>query len=109
MSEYQSANDFLIAPRLLALAKEEGEAFITFDKAAKRTNGIIPPKTREFISLAVALTTQCPYCLDVHTRAAKKAGATAEEIAELITIAAAVRAGATMGYGLMTLRLYEEA
>ncbi|WP_413708434.1 carboxymuconolactone decarboxylase family protein [Ralstonia sp. Ralssp110] len=57
----------------------------------------------------VALTTQCSYCLDVHTKAAKKAGATAEELAELISIAAAVRAGATMGHGLMAIRLFEEA
>ncbi|WP_316897072.1 carboxymuconolactone decarboxylase family protein [Ralstonia mannitolilytica] len=69
----------------------------------------MPPKVREFISLAVALTTQCSYCLDVHTKAAKKAGATAEELAELISIAAAVRAGATMGHGLMALRLFDEA
>lgn len=108
MNEYQSAKDFKIMPRLLDLAKEEGQAFMAFDHVAKRTDGFIPPKIREFISLAVALTTQCSYCLDVHTKAAKKAGATAEEIAELISIAAAVRAGATMGHGLMVIRLFEE-
>ncbi|WP_257878084.1 carboxymuconolactone decarboxylase family protein [Ralstonia pickettii] len=109
MSEYQSPKDFQNIPKLLALAKEEGNAFMAFDRAAKRADGLIPPKVREFISLAVALTTQCSYCLDVHTKAAKKAGATAEELAELISIAAAVRAGATMGHGLMALRLFEEA
>jgi len=108
MSEYQSGKDFQNIPKLLALAKEEGHAFMAFDAAAKRADGLIPPKVREFISLAVALTTQCAYCLDVHARAARKAGATAEELAELIAIAAAVRAGATMGHGLMALRLFEE-
>lgn len=109
MSEYQSPKDLQNIPKLLALVKEEGNAFMAFDHAAKRADGLIPPKVREFISLAVALTTQCSYCLDVHTKAAKKAGATAEELAELISIAAAVRAGATMGHGLMALRLFEEA
>ena len=109
MSDYQSPKDFQNIPKLLALAKEEGNAFMAFDHAAKRADGLIPPKIREFISLAVALTTQCSYCLDVHTKAAKKAGATAEELAELISIAAAVRAGATMGHGLMAIRLFEEA
>ncbi|AHG20701.1 carboxymuconolactone decarboxylase [Chania multitudinisentens RB-25] len=109
MSEYQSPKDFQHISKLLTLAKEEGEAFMAFDHTAKRANGTIPPKVREFISLAVALTTQCSYCLDVHTRAAKKAGATAEELAELISIAASIRAGATMGHGLMVIRLFEEA
>lgn len=109
MNEYQSAKGFQIMPRLLELAKVEGQAFMAFDHAVKRTDGFISPKVREFISLAVALTTQCSYCLDVHTKAAKKAGATAEEIAELISIATAVRAGATMGHGLMAIRLFEKA
>ena len=55
----------------------------------------------------MALTTQCAYCLDVHTKAAAKAGATREELAETAMIAAAVRAGGTLGHGLMALRLFE--
>lgn len=109
MSNYQSSNDFQYIQKLLALAPEEGNAFMAFDRAAKRTSGLIPRKTRELISLAVALTTQCAYCLDVHARAAKKAGASAEELAELIAIAAAVRAGATMAHGLLAVRLHEGA
>lgn len=69
----------------------------------------IPPKAREWIALAVALTTQCGYCLDVHSRAAKRLGTTREELAEIALIAAAVRAGATVGHGLMALRLFDEA
>ena len=109
MSQYQSPTDLQNVPRLLALARTEAKAFLAFDHAAKRDDGQIPLKVREFISLAVALTTQCAYCLDVHTKAAKAAGATAEELAELIGIAAAVRAGATMGHGLMAIRLYDAA
>lgn len=109
MSKYQSPDDFEYIQTLLSLAPEEGKAFMSFDHATKREEGLIAPKFREFIALAVALTTQCGYCLDVHTRAAKRHGATAEELAELVTIAAAVRAGATMGHGLLALRLFEEA
>ena len=109
MTHYQSPDDFRHIQTLLALAPEEARAFMAFDHAAKREDGLIPPKVREFIALAVALTTQCGYCLDVHTRAAKRHGATAAELAELVAIAAAVRAGATMGHGLLALRLYEDA
>lgn len=109
MTHYQSPQDLNLIPQLLEAAPVEGHAFLAFDHAAKRTNGHIPPKVREFIALAVALTTQCAYCLDVHTKAAKKLGATREELAELISIAAAVRAGGTMGHGLLALKLFDAA
>ncbi|UUZ75672.1 carboxymuconolactone decarboxylase family protein [Polaromonas sp. P1(28)-13] len=89
----------------MRLAPREAQAFLAFDHAAKREGGHIEPKVRELISLAVALTTQCGYCLDVHTRAAKRLGTTREELAEVALIAAAVRAGASLGHGLLALRL----
>lgn len=109
MSHYQSPEDLQNISSLLKLAPQEGKAFIDFDHVMKRTDGHIPIKTREFIALAVALTTQCAYCLEVHTAGAKRAGATQEELAELVSIAAAVRAGATMGHGLLALRLFDQA
>ncbi len=109
MSGYQSPHDLALAGEFVALVPTEAEAFLAFDHAAKREEGRIPGKTREIIALAVALTTQCAYCLDVHTRAARKLGVTREELAEVATIAAAVRAGATMGHGLLALRLFDAA
>jgi len=47
--------------------------------------------------------------LDVHTAAAKAAGATREEIAETAFIAAALRAGAAVTHGLLALKLYDAA
>jgi AhpD family alkylhydroperoxidase len=108
-TEYQTQADLRHSAELLALAPTEGKAFMNFDHAAKREDGHLPPKTRELLALAVALTTQCAYCLDVHTRAAKKAGVTAEELAEVISISAAVRAGATMAHGTFALRMFKEA
>jgi alkylhydroperoxidase/carboxymuconolactone decarboxylase family protein YurZ len=45
----------------------------------------------------------------VHTKNAKKAGATREELAETVHIAAALRAGAALTHGLLALRLFDEA
>lgn len=109
MPAYQHPDDLGRVPELLSLAPVEARGFLAFDRAAKRGDGLIPPRTRELVALAVALTTQCAYCLDVHTRAAKAAGVTREELAELVAIAAAVRAGASMGHGLLALRLFGEA
>ena len=71
------------------------DAFWAFDKAAM-ADGVVPKKYKELIALAVALTTQCPYCLEVHRGNAVKAGATPEEIAETAMVAAALRAGAAV-------------
>ena len=59
------------------------------------------------MALAVSFTTQCPYCLDVHTAAAKRAGATREEVAEAAMIAATLRAGAAITHGTLALKLYD--
>lgn len=74
------------------------KAFWAFDKAAM-ADGAIPVKYKELMALAVAFTTQCPYCIEIHSGNARKAGATDQEIAEVVTIAAALRAGAAITHG----------
>jgi AhpD family alkylhydroperoxidase len=71
------------------------DAFWAFDKAAL-ADGVVPKKYKELIALGVALTTQCPYCLEIHRGNAVAAGATPEEIAETALVAAALRAGAAV-------------
>lgn len=77
------------------LAPEVMEAFWAFDKAAV-AEGAIPVKYKELIAVAVALTTQCPYCIEIHSNNARKAGATDTELTEAGMVAAALRAGAAV-------------
>ena len=88
--------------RYAELAPEAFKAFVAFDNAVV-ANGVVPLKYKELIAIAVALTTQCPYCIDIHTSKAKKAGATEQELAETTLIAAALRAGGAMTHGTHTL------
>ena len=96
-----------LIPDLRSLDPVGFEGFAALDKVVGRTDGVVPPKYRELIAIGVALTTQCPYCLDVHTKNAKKAGATREELAETVHIAAALRAGAALTHGLLALKLFD--
>ena len=84
------------------LAPEAFKAFVAFDEAVVR-GGVIPLKYKELIAIAVALTTQCPYCIGLHSAAARKAGATEQELAEATMVAAAIRAGGAMTHGTHTL------
>jgi AhpD family alkylhydroperoxidase len=109
MNHYHDADDLKLLPELKKLAPEEFAGFVALDKIIGREGGAIPRKYRELIGLGIALTTQCPYCLDVHTRAAKRAGATREEIAEVTFLAAALRAGAAATHGALALKLFDQA
>lgn len=109
MSDFQKPDDLALVPTLMALAPAEAEAFLGLHHSAERADGSIPRKYRELIALGVALTTQCSYCLAVHTRAARENGVTKEELAEAAFIAANVRAGGTVAHSLMALRFFDKS
>jgi AhpD family alkylhydroperoxidase len=88
--------------KLGELAPEAWKGFVAFDEAAFK-DGAIPLKYKELMAVAVALTTQCPYCIEIHAKRAKKAGVTEQELAEATLIAAAMRAGAAVTHGTHTL------
>jgi AhpD family alkylhydroperoxidase len=74
------------------------KAFWAFDQAAL-ADGAIPAKYKELMAVAVALTTQCPYCIEIHSKKARETGATEQEMAEVVAVAAALRAGAAITHG----------
>jgi AhpD family alkylhydroperoxidase len=71
------------------------KAFWAFDKTAFQ-EGEISVLNKQLMAVAVALTTQCPYCIEIHTQEARKAGATDAQLAETAVVAAAMRAGAAI-------------
>ena len=108
MSHYHDSADLKLVPELKKLAPNEFEAFAGLDAIVRKEDGAIPRKYRELIAIAVACTTQCPYCLDVHTRGAIRAGATREEVAEASLLAAALRAGAAVTHGALAVKLFDQ-
>jgi AhpD family alkylhydroperoxidase len=78
--------------RLDRNAPDAMKSFWAFDKAAFEP-GAIDVLNKQLIAVAVALTTQCPYCIELHVQAARNEGATDEMLAETAVIAAAMRAG----------------
>jgi alkylhydroperoxidase/carboxymuconolactone decarboxylase family protein YurZ len=52
--------------------------------------------------------TQCPYCINGHTKAALRAGATSEELMEAIWVAAEMRAGGASAHSTLTLTMLAE-
>jgi AhpD family alkylhydroperoxidase len=70
---------------------------------ANKKDSRLGEKTRQLISLAVAVTTRCDGCITFHTDAALKAGASKEEISEALGVAMAMNAGAALIYSLRVM------
>jgi AhpD family alkylhydroperoxidase len=110
MSEhYHDPADLGYLKQMSKLAPAEFTAWFNLDSVVAREDGAIARKYRELIAIAVACTTQCPYCIEVHVKNAKKAGATAQEVSEAALIAAALRAGGAATHGAMAIKFFGEA
>lgn len=84
------------------------EAFQALDKAVfDNPDNVIPLKYTELIAVAVALTTQCPYCIEAHSNAAREAGASEQELAETIMTATALRAGGGLTHGWQAFKFFQ--
>ena len=77
VEHYHDPDDKRFARDLRKSAPDAFNAFVEFDNQALRSaNKVIPRKYTELMALAVALTTQCAYCIEGHTAAAHAEGAT---------------------------------
>lgn len=65
-------------------------------------------KVKELIAFAIAITVRCDGCLAHHSQAVLKAGATREEVAEVIGVAILMGGGPSTVYGVEALRAYDE-
>jgi AhpD family alkylhydroperoxidase len=90
------------------LSPDTVKGYVQLGQANAKT-GVFDAKTRELIALAVAISLRCDGCIAVHTAAAKKAGATKEEIAEALGVAISVNAGAALVYSTRTMDAFDAA
>ncbi len=93
--------------RLRDLKPDLFAAFVDFDSRVF-AEGALSTKVKELIAVAAAHITQCPYCIDAHTKRAKKAGASDEEVAEAVFVAMALRAGGSYSHSAIAMEALEE-
>lgn len=85
-------------------------AFFEFNKAVfNKNSGNLDLATRELIAVGVSVTTQCPFCIEDHSKRAVKAGASKADIAEAVMVAAALRAGGGVTHGWKAMKSIDEA
>jgi AhpD family alkylhydroperoxidase len=88
-------------------APEALKSFGTLSVAATATKSI-DTKTKELMALAIGIATHCEGCVAFHTRAAFKAGATRQELAETVALAVYMGGGPAVVYGGDALRAFDE-
>jgi AhpD family alkylhydroperoxidase len=92
--------------KLHGLKKDLLQSFGDFNNKVF-ADGALPAKTKELIAIAAAHITRCPYCIAGHTKRAKQLGASEEEIAEAIFVAAAMNAGASIAHSSIAMKALE--
>ena len=97
-----------LAAKRRELAPDIQTAFQSFSKHVF-ADGALPAKTKQLIAVAAAHITQCPYCIQGHTKAAMRHGATPQEIMEAIWVAAEMRAGGAYAHSLISISAMSEA
>ncbi|WP_437879441.1 carboxymuconolactone decarboxylase family protein [Pseudomonas sp. LRF_L74] len=109
MMDWNAYRDQLMAGigDLQKLSPGTVQGYLTASGAGKQTNHL-DAKTRQLISLAVAVTTRCDGCISVHAAEAVKEGASKEEIAEALGVAVAMNAGAALVYSARVLSAVDQ-
>ncbi|MCW3465349.1 carboxymuconolactone decarboxylase family protein [Chitinophaga nivalis] len=108
MTHFSDPSDKQFAKDIIQGAPQQSKSWLAFDHAVMETPSAIPQKYKELIAIGIALTTQCPYCIDKHVQQARQQGMTEAELSETIMIAAALRSGAAIGYGLLATKIYRK-
>ncbi|MBI4044028.1 MAG: carboxymuconolactone decarboxylase family protein [Candidatus Diapherotrites archaeon] len=77
-------------------------------KKKAMSEGALDRKTKELIGVGIAVAINCEYCMDSHTKKAKAFGATKQEIAEAIQVAAGILSGSALSQGMKAMQSYDE-
>jgi AhpD family alkylhydroperoxidase len=91
-----------IAERRKRLSPGIHDAFEQFSREVFAA-GALDEKTKQLVTVAVAHVTQCPYCIQGHTKLALRKGASEEELMEAIWVAAEMRAGGAYAHSTLAL------
>lgn len=83
------------------------EGFGALHKASTES-GALDNKTKELMALAIGISKQCVGCIAFHVAAAKAAGATRQEIAEVIDVCILMGGGPAYVYGLKAFEAWDQ-
>jgi AhpD family alkylhydroperoxidase len=70
--------------------------------------GALSTKQKELIALAIGISKQCNDCIGYHVKAAIRAGATRDEVAETINVVVMMNGGPGYMYGAKAMEAFDQ-
>ncbi len=81
-------------------------AFGALGKAVKE-GGVLEFKQKEYVALGIAVAVKCEACIALHVEALVRAGATREEVGDVLAMSIQMGGGPAMMYAAKALECYD--
>ena len=96
--------------RLMGLFKANKQTMMAFNGLAQAATrpGEISPAMKELTAVAIAVVTGCEDCIVYHAAAAKKHGATREELAEMLAVSVEMAGGPGAVYAAKAVEIFDD-
>ena len=72
-------------------------------------DGVLTTKVKELIALGIAVCATCDYCIAIHVKKCFEAGATKDEIAEVLGVAILMGGGPALTYSTFAVQAIDES
>lgn len=102
--KYFDPQDLKRFGEITELQEEMGKKFFDWYGTVFNGDTALTAREKALIALAVAHTVQCPYCIDAYTSASLEKGADEEQMMEAVHVAAAIKGGATLVFGVQMMK-----
>ncbi len=106
--EYFNPKDLKKFGKITEFQEEMGEKFFEWYNTVFKGDSALTAREKSLIALAVAHTVQCPYCIDAYTSSCLQKGADEEQMMEAVHVAAAIKGGATLVFGVQMMNHAEK-
>lgn len=106
--DYFNSDDLKKFSQITEHQPEMGKKFFEWYGNVFKGDTALTEREKALIALAVAHAVQCPYCIDAYTSGCLEKGADEEQMMEAIHVAAAIKGGATLVYGVQMMNHAEK-
>lgn len=104
---YYDPKDLADFPNITEWAPDQGNKFFEYYGAAT-TAGKLTEREKSLIALTVAMTQNCPYCIDAYTNKCMSLGISDEEMMEAAHVGAAMMAGVTLAHSTQMRKIVKK-
>ncbi|RKD19654.1 4-carboxymuconolactone decarboxylase [Pelobium manganitolerans] len=104
---YYNADDLKKFANITEFQKPLGDKFFEYYGEVFK-DGALTAREKSLIALAVAHAVQCPYCIDAYSGDCLQKGADEEQMMEAVHVAAAIKSGSTLVYGVQMMNHVKE-